>query len=232
MTTIYAVRINNEIQKQTFEKTLSLLPQDKQDRIRKFRKFEDARRALVAHILIRSIIIKKLGMDNNSICFDNGKNGKPFLKGVENFHFNLSHSGYWVVCAVSSNPVGIDVEEIREIDLGIAERFFAKEETEQLTNVYGEERYKLFFDLWTLKESYIKLDGRGLAIPLDSFSFNIKEEEIIFKTKNEIVNCFFKQYNIDKDFSLAVCSTSYNFPDSLMFVNEESLYNEFLDCIK
>ncbi|MEW9502394.1 4'-phosphopantetheinyl transferase superfamily protein [Jeotgalibacillus marinus] len=37
---------------------------------------------------------------------------------------------------------------------------------------------KLFYQLWCTKESYIKSVGKGLYIPLDSFSIQILDDHI------------------------------------------------------
>jgi 4'-phosphopantetheinyl transferase len=79
---------------------------------------------------------------------------------------------------VLDHEIGIDVENsIRKIDINIANRFFSKQESEVLGQTMENEKQNLFFDFWTLKESYIKARGRGLSIPLDKFSFTISPED-------------------------------------------------------
>jgi len=63
--------------------------------------------SLTAEILIRAVVCSKLGIKNESVKFNRTTYGKPYLEGYDDFHFNLSHSGSWVVCAVSSKPVGM-----------------------------------------------------------------------------------------------------------------------------
>jgi len=64
-------------------------------------------------------------------------------------------------------------DSTRKIDIKIADRFFSKQESEVLGQTMEERKKSVFFDFWTLKESYIKAKGRGLSIPLDKFSFTI-----------------------------------------------------------
>jgi phosphopantetheine--protein transferase-like protein len=61
------------------------------------------------------------------------------------------------------------VEEIKPIDLKIARRFFTKREHAHLLEWPEALRTERFFELWTMKESYIKLKGAGLSLPLSSF---------------------------------------------------------------
>ena len=95
--------------------------------------------------------------------------GKPGLPGVKDLHFNVSHAGDWVVCAVSHQELGVDVERLRDIDLRLAERFFHASEVRRLAQAGGTRRRDLFFELWTAKEAFLKADGRGLQRALDSF---------------------------------------------------------------
>ncbi len=215
MLKVYGAKINNEVDKKLYEKALSYIPENKQKRIKRFLKYEDSLRTLIAEVLIRKIIMQELKIPNGEIFFKINNYGKPYLKDWDEFHFNISHSGKWVVCAISNKPVGIDVERIKDLNIKIADRFFSKEEVEDLYKIKKSERLKYFFDLWTLKESYIKADGRGLNIPLNSFSFRVIDNEIIFNTQNNLKNCFFKRYKIDQYYKLSICSLTPKFPKTI-----------------
>ncbi len=101
--------------------------------------------------------------------------GKPFFPAFPDFHYNISHSGKYVVCAFSDRPVGIDLQEIPgklEQTLKLARRFFSEQEYSTMTDLLnnsdpaGEQTLFLFTRFWTARESYIKLTGQGLS---DSF---------------------------------------------------------------
>ncbi|NLI57639.1 MAG: 4'-phosphopantetheinyl transferase superfamily protein [Clostridium sp.] len=228
MLKVYGAKINNEVDKKLYEKALSYIPENKQKRIKRFLKYEDSLRTLIAEVLIRKIIMQELKIPNGEIFFKINNYGKPYLKDWDEFHFNISHSGKWVVCAISNKPVGIDVERIKDLNIKIADRFFSKEEVEDLYKIKKSERLKYFFDLWTLKESYIKADGRGLNIPLNSFSFRVIDNEIIFNTQNNLKNCFFKRYKIDQYYKLSICSLTPKFPKTIEMTEGEVLLSEFL----
>ncbi len=113
------------------------------------------------------------------------------------FYYNLSHSGSRALCSVCSRRVGCDVERIRTDEEGIrrnikvSARFFTKSEAEYINkrislgaDLPGQERADAFetvaidfYKYWTLKESVIKVTGRGLSMPLDSFEIDISGEE-------------------------------------------------------
>ncbi|MCL0100696.1 hypothetical protein M1N80_02650 [Peptococcaceae bacterium] len=95
-------------------------------RINRFFHFEDVKRVLVADILVKYGIYKntKIGIKNMSFVENNY--GKPFLKNTNDLYFNVSHSGEWVVCAIHHHPIGIDIEQVKKIEIDIAKRFFKK----------------------------------------------------------------------------------------------------------
>ena len=57
--------------------------------------------------------------------------------------------------------------------LELARRFFAPAEAERLAELPPEEQRAAFFELWTLKEAFIKALGVGMAMPLADFSFSL-----------------------------------------------------------
>jgi 4'-phosphopantetheinyl transferase len=64
---------------------------------------------LIMEIIIKTIIIKELEIENKFIFFDKNEYGKPYLRGYSKFNFNISHSGDFVVCAIDELSVGIDI---------------------------------------------------------------------------------------------------------------------------
>jgi 4'-phosphopantetheinyl transferase len=125
-------------------------------------------------LLARYALSELLKVPPDSLAFTYGERGKPLLRDFPDIHFNISHSGKLVVCAVSSAPVGIDVEAVPSTERGfmkIAGRFFAGEELSYIQARSSQsERAAAFAEIWTKKEAYIKRDGRGLALPLNSFN--------------------------------------------------------------
>ncbi|MBQ3090144.1 MAG: 4'-phosphopantetheinyl transferase superfamily protein [Oscillospiraceae bacterium] len=94
--------------------------------------------------------------------------GKPFLPGHPEFHFSLSHSGHWALCAFAPVPVGADLQQVRPVRPGLARRFTAAERRE-LADLSPEDYNRRLFQLWTLKEAYAKCTGQGLLCPFGSF---------------------------------------------------------------
>lgn len=94
-----------------------------------------------------------------------GANGKPVCAGI---CFNLSHCAELVLCAVSDAPVGCDIEKITAAPMEIAERYFSESERRYLSGASGPpEKNRRFFKLWTIRESYLKMTGEGMGLPLE-----------------------------------------------------------------
>lgn len=96
-----------------------------------------------------------------------GEKGKPYFENIPLF-FSLSHSGEYVICAVSRRELGADIQKIQSADvLKLAKRFFSESECRTLEGCESHrERQRLFFGFWTRKEAYGKLTGEGLAATL------------------------------------------------------------------
>lgn len=93
--------------------------------------------------------------------------------------FNLSHSGTYALCSAAADgqaQVGCDVERISVFREGIARRFFCPGEYAHIrAQADPDGQRELFFRYWVLKESFIKATRRGMALPLDSFAFELRD---------------------------------------------------------
>jgi len=218
---VYALHCKNI--NDTMYHTLYLLSSSERQSLADIFRFkEDAIRSVCGEVLARYVCRKHLSIQD--IVFSTNKYSKPFLIGYPDFHYNVSHSGDWVVCATSSNLVGVDVEYIdKNIDLSIAQHYFTAEEALDINTKNSNEKYNRFFHYLTAKESFIKCVGKGLSIPLTSFS--IHENKVVH---NNTVSLFrIKFYNRLIGYKLAVCSTDNLFPDEPHIISYEDLISLF-----
>ena len=164
-------------------KALSVISDERRTRLEKYCFEKDKDLSLTAEFLLRYALYKHgiISSVSSRISLLCGKDGKPYIEGNP-VYFNLSHSKEYAVCAISDVETGVDIEAIRSADLKLAERFFASEETAYLKSVSPDSVDAEFTRLWTLKESFIKAQGKGIGIGLNSFSVtdfngNIKSVE-------------------------------------------------------
>lgn len=200
---------------------LSKVSLEKQRRIAKFLRKEDAYHSLLGELLVRLAIIRETSLTNRELVFTSNIYGKPFLQNKPEFCFNLSHSGQWVVLIFGwrSSFLGIDVEKITPMDMKLAKRFFSQPEYDALLLLTGENQLDYFFHLWTLKESYIKALGKGLSIPFDSFSISRTTEGIWYCPDSTQFQ--FKSFKLDLVHILSTCSDTAGIPEKIQYVNWE-----------
>ena len=161
---------------------------------------------LVTRVLVRTVLGKMLGLPPATLQFVKNEWGRPALApglSSANIYFNVSHTDGLVVCLVSSeHEVGVDTELLSRAPtlLRLAPNVFASDELEALSALPEKEQAQRAVHLWTLKESYIKARGMGLAIPLDGFAFCFDQEGIRLKVspalKDDGANWLFQSQTI------------------------------------
>jgi len=220
---IYAINFNDQFHECDNEALMDFVGSEKKEKLKRFRFMEDRVRGLYADLLIRYILIKEHGFSNEEIQFGKNKYGKPHLDCGSDIHFNYSHSGNWIACAVDQSPIGIDVEEVNDIDFAISERFFSEGEVQYLNAKKEDAKKECFFDFWTLKESYIKAIGMGLSKGLGSFTIQIDEEQGTI----ECDGWKFRQYDAGDDYKFSVCAEHEGFPGGVEMVLAEDVGSFF-----
>jgi 4'-phosphopantetheinyl transferase len=165
------LQITRDLTSDEFRRLLFAVSPERRAALARLRRVEDRRRALLGDVLARFMIAGEMSLRADELTFAADRYGKPALAGRAGPHFNVSHSGAYVVCAVSEEAVGVDVEVVGTPNLNVARRFFHDAERDYvLSHAADGEKTRAFYRIWTMKESYIKRDGRGLGVPLASFN--------------------------------------------------------------
>lgn len=160
----------------------ALLSVEERAREARFRFARDQRRHRVTRALVRTVLSRYAAVRPEDWVFSAGAHGRPEISAprpAPPLEFNLSHAADLVMLAVTSGrTLGVDTESIgaRAADIDGLDRYFAPQESAALLALPPQERRRRFFELWTLKESYIKARGMGLSIPLDAFRFELTGE--------------------------------------------------------
>ena len=196
------------------KKAYNLVSKNRQEKIDFYRFDKDKKLSCGAYLLLKKLLAEK---NITNPIFKTEKYCKVYISNHENIHFNLSHSGKIVLCAISDMEVGADVEYIdREIDLNIAKHYFYNREYENIMN--AKNRPEEFFKYWVLKESYMKYTGLGMNLKLNSFEIIIEDK---IRLKNDNSNLKFSLFDIE-DYKIGIAS-HYDVSD-LIEVNVFELY--------
>ncbi|MDO9492449.1 4'-phosphopantetheinyl transferase superfamily protein [Acetobacterium sp.] len=131
-----------------------------------------------AEMLLQQAVERIHGI-SGSLRMTQGEDGKPILSDYPDIHFNLSHSGHYVVCSLGSQPVGVDIQKMELPNLKLARRFFAQSEADWLFSLSAENQTQGFYDLWALKEAYMKYTGKGFNLPMHAFRVDCQNERPI-----------------------------------------------------
>lgn len=124
--------------------------------------------SLTGDLLLNKIVRSLFPDADFPLIRETAPGGKPYLPAYPELHFSLSHSGDFVVCAISSVPVGVDLELPRPVHPGIAARWFSPAEQALL-----KQEPSAFFDLWMAKEAVLKEIGCGLCGGLQTVSVQL-----------------------------------------------------------
>ena len=153
----------NSIEIQQFR---AMLSEEEQKRADRFCFEHDRSRFIVGRGMLRSLLAMYLQVAPEGIEFRYSAKGKPMLANVEQgLQFNLAHSGGLALYAIASEPVGIDLEQIRPVSDAeqLAKRFFTPAEAEAIATLPLAQKQAAFLNAWTRKEAYLKATGDGLA---------------------------------------------------------------------
>lgn len=178
-TLVYTADISELEDPAVFERLLGTVPAYRREKAMRF-KFQSGRVQSLGVGLLLHIACRDFGIDGADANVVLGENGKPAFRDVPNVHFNLSHSKKRAMCVVSPYEVGCDVERVKEGRSRLAERFFKESETRWIHSFpEGEAQDVAFCRLWTLKECYMKVTGRGMALSPDKFTLSVTPDGIM-----------------------------------------------------
>jgi 4'-phosphopantetheinyl transferase len=163
---------------------IDILGKQEIDRYKLLKNKDDKDRFLERHVVLRKMLAKYSNLNIDEIKLSYNKFGKLDSKNID-IYFNISRTHDFFTIAVSNNPIGIDIEKIRNIkDLGMANFFCTDEELNYID--VSTSKSTAFLKLWTLKESFVKNTGKGMLFKLKRLSFNVNNNEILLKIDNKL----------------------------------------------
>lgn len=173
-----------------------------------------ARLFLISRVLVKTVLADKLGISPHQVNIQLHPNGKPFVQGSKAVYFNLTHSADVIILAVTEEgEIGVDIEQVdREFEWMRVDSVLAPTEIEwikenELTDPFSV--YQRFFQIWTLKEAYIKCTGEGMSRHLKKLNFHVLPEHIQFldstNDAQKTEEYYFESYIYDSHFIFSIC---------------------------
>ena len=183
----------------------SWLSVQKREKLERLRRREDRLRSLIGDAAVRKLYFEVSGRPPESAEIVFNRYNKPSFPGGYPFNFSISHSGEYVICAVSDDECGADIEKISLDHGGLHELVCTEYEQRYLERFSGNERSREFFRLWTLKESLVKLIGKGLYMDLRKAGF--VDEHIRLISYIDGYNAYSYSDFIGEEYVLSVCGS-------------------------
>lgn len=158
------------ISKQDYLKCISLLSEQRLEKMRQYQFETDRKACMGSYLLLRYGLMQEYGfLQKPELQIGDGE-GKPKLRQARGVFFNLSHCCDAVACAIDRNEVGLDVQSIEEYSDTLGENTMTCFEREQITCAASPDRR--FTQLWTLKEAFGKYKGEGILYDLSATDFS------------------------------------------------------------
>ena len=139
---------------------LEFMSEQRRKQVLAFRHERGRKLSAAAYMLLCKALKEVYGI-NEPPLFEYSEHGKPSIVGHPEIYFNISHCRSVAGCVVSSCPVGIDVEEVREYKDSLARYVLNEDEYSMVSS--SRQPAREFIRLWTMKESYLKLTGEGIT---------------------------------------------------------------------
>ena len=184
---------------------LHLVSAERQQRIETTRRLETKASLLAAGILFQEVMTKSFGISDLEI--QTNEYGKPYLKNHPSLYFNISHSANIAVLTVSDTECGVDIENTAKPHeaMGVANRFFSRNEYAAM--MLSANPNEAFCRLWTLRESYVKMRGKGFAIGLSTLKCDFHRGVCtIYQDHLPQPDACFKEFRDVLGYRIAVCT--------------------------
>ncbi|MCM1087016.1 MAG: 4'-phosphopantetheinyl transferase superfamily protein [Muribaculaceae bacterium] len=218
----YIIDVRQFEDEKLFERALGFVSPYRRQKITLLKHWKDKNRSLGAGIALHKAL-QDYGLEERIMEYDVGAQGKPYFRYYPDIHFSLSHSGHYAICSIGGVEVGNDIEWVRSGKERLAERFFAKEELAWIRRAGTiEEQAERMFRIWTMKESFLKVTGLGMSLPLDAFTISVEEDGSVSVRHNINNNSYFmKEYHMPDSlqenvrYRIAVCCEEADFASDL-----------------
>lgn len=221
---LWLVQLDDNILPSLFDLYVALLSKEEFIRYHGFFCSKQGHNFLICRALIRTVLGQYLGISPQNVKLSLGENGKPNLSfnehDLNHLEFNLSHTKKVAILALTfGQEIGIDIEfEEENVSKAIVYRYFSREEVTYIDSAPSCLQAYRFWEIWTLKEAYLKSIGLGLSAPLNAFSFNLNKPNIIKANsipdwKDDFKKRWFAQWKPSSEHIASICMDRGNFAE-------------------
>jgi len=184
---------------------------------------DHAFRSAAGSLLLAQMVCRISGYPVSSISIHRYPNGKPFLPDFPNLHFNISHTDHLAVLAIDTHLVGVDIEKVTKARMPVANRFFSDNEKKMLKKCSAKNLDRLFFEMWTVRESFAKSIGVGIFGTTGDFTPELTDGD--WKVNHQETGQWnIRHYNLFSDYMVALCSRNKIFPETIEQIDFMSLF--------
>ncbi|KOS62276.1 4'-phosphopantetheinyl transferase superfamily protein [Lysinibacillus agricola] len=212
---VFALPLGSQLEKSEWDKLFNHVPYDDQLRILKYKHWQDRQRALLGTMLVRWSI--RHLTDARHIQIARNEYGRPYAIRNDSWRsdFNLSHSGEWIVVALTNEGlVGIDIEKIKPVTEDVMLYAMSQAELAMLRKQPELEQLHLFYEFWTMKEALYKTSLLPNTEPhlLDTIEIKDKYQDI----QTQVIY-------IDKLHPMSICWNSEHSHMNITILNKHQL---------
>lgn len=166
------------------------------ERIKKYNQYSNDKNKIncLASYLLLWFSLKQNSLIKYSPSFTYDANQKPYIAENNNIFFNISHTNGCVICAISDNEIGVDIEKIRTINLNISKKICTPSEQKLFDK--SSKKATFLLKVWTKKESYVKMKSGSIFSDYSKIDTTTLSNIYCFKHKNFIISLSSKKYTI------------------------------------
>ena len=178
MIKLYVLKTEAFLKQEIFQNGCRLIDDTRLCKVNACKRAEDKARSLGCGLLLQYAMQEEADRDKGvwkrlEMKYRVEAGGKPYFAEPDAPFFSVSHSGKYAALALSWQEIGLDIQQIRPYGAGLAERVLSKTEYAQYQKAETKkEQEKIFFCGWCARESYGKLTGKGLLLPLSELFYN------------------------------------------------------------
>lgn len=176
---VYLVKSILDYTDDEYTKIYSIMPESIKSKVDNKKMLINKKQTLLGYYLLKCLLNDHYNIkDYPLIDFD--EYGKPYLVDMS-LYFNISHSYNAVLCAVSENIIGVDIEKVVNRNRKIYSFVCNEMELKKINSDVDDSLE--FTKLWTQKESYLKYLGKGLGYELKNLLTSVDMDAFDTKVK-------------------------------------------------